>query len=169
MILASQGLALLAAEPAPGIWGQPVVLSLLALAGVIIAAAIGAIGTIYVKRLNRPVDDATTAKTLAEAEKARVDVHGREVEIARGLLDDIRKELERVRADQDRARAEQERMREENEKRHRELFDELAQVRGQQQRMQAQLDEHIPWDRAALERARQSDPDFPDYPPLDRR
>jgi uncharacterized protein (DUF3084 family) len=155
-----------AAEAQPGIWGQPVVLSLLALIGVIVAAAIGAAATVWVKRLNKPVDDATTVKTLVEAEKARVDVHGREVEIARGLLDEIRKELERVRSDQERARAEQERMREENDKRHRELAEELNQMRDEHRQLRHDLDDHIPWDRAAHQILRETRPDFPSPPPI---
>jgi hypothetical protein len=178
---AGLALAWWAADAAPtGIWGQPVVLALLALLGVCITAFLGALATIYVKRLNRSVDEATVAKTLAETEKARVEVarthvevdktrvdaHGREVEIARGLLEEIRTELERVRQDQQRTREEQDRMREENDKRHRELADELSRVRGSQDHLQRQLDQHIPWDREAREKLREHIPDFPEPPPL---
>lgn len=167
--------------PPPGIWGQPVVLSLIALAGVLLTAAATAYATIRVKRLNRPLDDATTARTQIEAEKVRVEIYGREVEIARSLLDEIRKELDRVRTDQERdRRAMEQRLAEQaetSERRHREiteqaekrhdaLYGELDQVRRQQQLLQQRMEEHVPWDMAAAELLRQYDPQFPDPPPL---
>lgn len=164
-----------------GIWGQPVLLALITLAGVLATAIGGATATVWVKRLNRPVDDATVDHTKIQADKVRVDIHGREVEIARSLLDEIRKELERVRADQDRDRLAMERRLAEQaemaERRHQEMISdakrqhdqlaaELDKVRTSQDQLVRRMDEHAPWDRAAAELLRRHDPDFPDPPPL---
>lgn len=141
----------------------------------------GTLGTIWVRRQSRSVDDATAAKTHAEAEKVRVDRQGQEVEIARSLLAEIRTELERVRADQIADRkalkdqlAEQaatserrhQEMIQEAEKRHQQLADELATVHARQETLRRQLDEHIPWDIAAREMLRAEHPDFPEPPPI---
>lgn len=176
------GLVQLAAEaPASGIWGQPVVLSVIALVGVLVTAGATAYAAIRVKRLNRAVDEATVVRTRVEADKVRVDIHGREVEIARSLLDEIRKELDRVRTDQDRdRRAMEQRLAEqaetserrhreitaEAEKRYEELCEDLNKVRTDQLALRRRMDQHAPWDRAAAELLRQHDPTFPDPPPL---
>jgi chromosome segregation ATPase len=171
----------LAAAAEPGLWGQPVLLAVITTVGVLAGAIGSAYAAIRVKRMNRPVDDATAVRTNIEADKVRVDIHGREVEIARGLLDEIRKELDRVRADQERDRQAMERrlaeqaeiserrhqeIIEQAEKQHAELADQLDQVRAQQDAMRRRMDDHAPWDRAAAELLRQHDPDFPDPPPL---
>lgn len=171
----------LAGAAEPGLWGQPTLLAILALVGVLAGAAGTAYAAIRVKKLNRPLDDATAQRTQIEADKVRVDIYGREVEIARSLLDEIRKELDRVRADQERDRrameqrlAEQAQMAERRhlemieqaEKRHDELAGELDKVREQQELMKRRMDEHVPWDMAAAEALRQHDPAFPDPPPL---
>lgn len=167
-------LVVLAAESTPeGIWGQPVVLALIA-AG---AAVMGAVATVVVKRMSRPVDDATVLKTHVEAEKLRaetdrmrIDSDGREVEIARGLLDDIRKELDRYRAEMERVRAESERriaeVVEGNAKQHAEVTARLDAMRARQAQMRDELLSHIPWDVAVTEILRDTHPEFPSPPPI---
>lgn len=176
------GLVLLAAAGDPSPWNQPGTLAIIAGFATVLVAVLGVAGNAVVKRLNKPVDDATAIKTIVDAEKTRVDIQGREVEIARSLLDEIRKELDRVRADQDRdRRAMEQRLTEQAEtserrhqemirdadKRHDQLTAELSEVRQQQELMHRQMEDHAPWDRAARDLIRQAQPDFPDWPPID--
>jgi uncharacterized membrane protein len=164
-----------------GIWGQPVLLALIGMAGILITAVGTTYATIRVKKLNRPVDEASAEHTQVQADKVRVDIHGREVEIARSLLDEIRKELERVRADQERDRqatekrlAEQAAMAElrhqeaaeRAEKRYEQMCSELETVKARQNQLRQRMNAHAPWDVAAAELLRRQDPNFPDPPPL---
>lgn len=171
--------ALVAVEPPPG-WTAWLP-GILAAAIMAAAAILGTLGTVYVKRMGRGVDDATIEKTYAETKKLRIDSDGREVEIARGLLDDIRKELDRYRTEMERDRerhaAEMERDRaqhtrqvveltETNDKRYADVAAQLDKVQAAQAELRDRIDEHAPWDIAAHELLRRHDADFPDPPPL---
>lgn len=156
------------------------VLALIAVSGVVFGAWV----TYKVKKMNQPVDNATVLKTHVEAEKiraevdrARIDNDGREVEIARGLLDDIRKELDRYRDEMERLRAEMERVRtdsqeqvsrviESSEIQHAEVVTQMEAFRAQQTVLRLSLHSHIPWDRTAHELLLRTDPDFPPPPPV---
>lgn len=164
----------------------------LLLASSAIASALTAAGTIWVKRLNRPVDDSTAMKTNAEAqaialrsnaeadrvraetEKMRVETADANVGIARALLGDVKAELERVRLE---ARSELERVRQEGtlrhdelrrdyEEKHEEVSTALAEVIRQLRMLLSRQRTHTPWDATAYTKLRDLDPDHPIPPPL---
>lgn len=138
-----------------------------ALIAAALAAVVTAVGTVVVKRMNRRLDEATTVKTEAETKKAAAETVSIEVATARGLLADVKA----VMVEQREAYEQQ-----------------IAMARGQQEaqiqsvRVQHEADmrglaarlsgiekswaEHRAWDVAATEVLRQSNPDFPDPPPV---
>lgn len=176
MTAATAALILTAGDAGAGgwqTWLPTIIVAVIGVSGVVFGAWV----TLKVKKLNRPVDEATVLKTHVEAEKiraevdrARIDNDGREVEIARGLLEDIRKELERYRAEMDRVRTDSQqqitRIVEAGEKQHAEVVSQLDAVRAAQAQLRERLERHIPWDIAARELLRQLRPDFPEPPPV---
>jgi hypothetical protein len=129
------------------------------LIGVIITAAGGIVGTVWVKRLNRRLDDATAAKTVAESRKADAETISLEVATARGLISDVKQMLNDQRAEflvRDSQRIEQ----------IKELTTQVGENREQLRALRASFASHSTWDGDAVAALRQHLPSFPDPPPV---
>jgi muconolactone delta-isomerase/predicted outer membrane lipoprotein len=129
------------------------------LLGVLVTAAGGIVGTVWVKRMNRRLDDATAAKTTAESRKADAETVSLEVATARSLISEIKAMMADQRAEfsaRDSERAGQ----------IKELVTQTSENREQLRALRASFASHSTWDADAVAALRQHLPSFPDPPPV---
>ncbi|WP_431881806.1 hypothetical protein [Micromonospora chalcea] len=127
---------------------------------VVLAAIVGGIVSVVVRRQNKAVDEATVHKAVAESRKAAAETTAIEVTIARGLLDEVRGMLDTQRAHYESR-----------------LGDLTGQLKGlnervssneeQQRKLRAAFASHATWDGDAIAALRSAHPDWPDPPPID--
>jgi hypothetical protein len=129
------------------------------LIGVLVTAVGGIAGTVWVKRLNQRVDDATAAKTAAESRKADAETVSLEVATARSLIAEIKSLM----ADQ---RSEYLARDAEKTEQIKELGAQFAENREQLRAIRTAIASHEMWDRDAVAALRQTLPGFPDPPPV---
>ena len=126
------------------------------LIGVIVAAVVGAVGTIAVKRMNRRLDEATTVKTEAEGGKARAETVSIEVATARGLITEIREMMTEQRAGYE---TQVQSLRTQHQADMKGVVDRLS-------GLEQAISRHREWDIAATEILRTVRADFEAPPPL---
>lgn len=129
-------------------------------AGVLITACGAIIAAVWVKRMNRRLDDATTARTHAESRKADAETASLEVATARSLISEIKSMMSDQRAEfsaKDAERSEQLKA----------LTEQTAENREQLRAIRSAFASHAMWDADAVAALRQHLPSFPDPPPVD--
>ncbi len=134
-----------------------------------VIAAVGAVGgTVWVKRMNKRLDDATTTKTVAESRKAEAETTSIEVTTARGLLGELKAMLAEQKADfiERETAQRQEWMARDVEKAEqiKELQAQSAENREQLRAVRTAFASHSTWDNDAVAALRQHLPGFPDPP-----
>ncbi|GAA0494672.1 hypothetical protein Ade02nite_19930 [Paractinoplanes deccanensis] len=145
-----------AAPPAWQTW-LPAVL------GTVIAAAIGAAATVVVARMKRRLDEATTAKTVAESRKAEAETVSVEVATARSLIAEIKAMMADQRADYE-SRLTEVRVRHEGDVKA--LTERVSGVEDRERQLRAAIGAHSMWDSTAVAALRATNPDFPEPPPI---
>jgi hypothetical protein len=129
------------------------------LIGVVIVAAGGLVGNVWVKRLNRRVDDATADKSMSESRKASAETVSVEVATARGLIAEIQAMMDRQKAEFSAKTAEQ-------TEQIKSLAERMSANEEQQRALRAAFASHETWDRDAVAALRTGQPDWPDPPPV---
>jgi hypothetical protein len=127
-----------------------------ALIGVVIAAVVGAVGTVAVKRMNRRLDEATAVKTEAETGKARAETVSIEVATARALLSEVREMMVEQRAGYE---TQVQSLRTQHQADMRQLADRLGGI-------EKAVAIHREWDLAATAILQQVSPEFQPPPPF---
>ncbi|RKN38246.1 hypothetical protein [Micromonospora endolithica] len=129
----------------------------------VIAAGGGIVGTVWVKRLNRSVDRALARKSTSESKKAEAETVSLEVATARNLIEEIEKMMARQRLSYE------SRMGELSARHDRDLHEVNDRIRLLERRERELRDAwnmHAPWDALTVVRVRESDPTWPDPPPI---
>ncbi len=145
------------------------------LLGVLITAAGGIAGTVWVKRLSRRVDEATANKTESESRKADAETVSIEVSTARGLITDIKSMMADQRTNYEtqidmlrgQSEAQIQSVRVQHQADMGALTRRLTGLETRQQSLRSAFVAHRDWDRQATDVLKQVDPDFPAPPPID--
>jgi hypothetical protein len=150
------------ATPSSSVW--PILLpALLTLVGVVITVG----GALWVKRLSRRLENAQANKTDSESRKAEAEAESTQVTTARGLVAEIRSMMVdqretyegQIRMLQERGNAQIETVQVQHSADMKAMTDRLCGI-------EASFRRHRDWDVHATALLRQSDPSFPDPPPV---
>ncbi|MGX6605677.1 hypothetical protein ACWKSP_26615 [Micromonosporaceae bacterium Da 78-11] len=144
------------------------------LLGILITAAGGVAGTVWVKRLSRRVDEATASKTESESRKADAETVSIEVSTARGLITDIKSMMSDQRTNYEsqidmlrgQSEAQIQSVRVQHQADMGALTRRLTGLESRQQSLRSAFVQHGEWDRQATDVLKQVDPDFPAPPPV---
>ncbi len=137
-----------------------------AIIAAVITAAGAAGGTVWVKRMNRRLDDATTNKTVAESRKAEAETTSIEVSTARSLITEIKDLMAQQKVEFAEQKAEFAARDAERSEQIKALTGQVSDNREQLRAVQNAISAHEMWDRDAVAALRQNIPGFPDPPPV---